>query len=104
LITKKQKLSVFIQYLLFVIAYLMDNYTEGFRVSENFRWIYSYGQPLAIGINLIGILFSILNSVLILMKSNINFFDKLIWLLISSIPFTYFIYMLFFATIISIDS
>ena len=71
--------------ILFFSGILLDILTEGFRLNQNLRWIYQYGQVLSSILFYGALLGSLLNSILIAGAEN-NWKKSLLWTTISLLP------------------
>ncbi|MAW95292.1 MAG: hypothetical protein CMF36_11705 [Leeuwenhoekiella sp.] len=76
--------------ILFFSSFLLDLITEGFRLNQNLRWIYQYGQFLSIIFYCGSFVWSLLNSVLIVSEES-NWKKKLLWATISLLPIIFLI-------------
>ena len=76
--------------ILFFSGILLDVLTEGFRLSQNLRWIYQYGQFLSIILFWGALLGSLVNSILIA-GDEYNWKKSLLWTTISLLPIIFFI-------------
>lgn len=74
---------------LFVSGIVVNDISEIFRMDKNFRWVYEYGQAYSLYSFYGAILWSLINSALIVTKPNNNWRRNTIWTLISLAPILY---------------
>ncbi|KRB54164.1 hypothetical protein ASD98_17970 [Flavobacterium sp. Root186] len=70
---------------LFFLSCLTKHYLENFRGTL----IYAYGSTITLFLSLFLVLFSLVNSILILRDLKIKLIQKLLWFLLSALPFLY---------------
>ena len=78
--------------IVFISAFLVAILTKDFRYS-NYRWIYQIGGLSCYLFHLLSLVFSTVNSILIV-KENLKIKEKTILLLLSLIPVFFWIYSL----------
>ena len=85
------RLKSIIIVLVFLGSFLLRFLVEPYRGT----WVYQYGSPLSTLLFLGAIVWSFLNTVIIFLEEGFNFKEDLIWILISGVPFLYFVFMFF---------
>ena len=90
---KTQKFAIAIPIIL-LFSICTKFFVEKFRISKDLHWIFEYGSLGALIISLLCIVFSFVNSVLIVQDLKLESNKKIIWILLSASVFLYFTIML----------
>ncbi len=74
---------------IFISALIISSFVERFRVNQNLRWIYEYGKDFSLIIGYGAVVWSIVNSILILKDLKTERPKKILWFLLSAATFLY---------------
>ena len=87
-LNRTKKFSLIICFL-FLSSFLISEIIEYFRIVPEWSWIYEYGEYLSTFLFLGSLIWSLFNSILIVMDINQSWKENAIWTLISLIPILY---------------
>ena len=77
--------------LVFLVSFLLNLFIRPYRGT----WIYQYGTLLSIILFVGTVVWSFLNTVTLFLQEGFIFKEDAIWILISGVPFLYFVFMFF---------